>query len=88
LILGRRFGLVAPLLVTRLAPEDRLAKAKLERLDHGTAAAEEKPKSGRTEGDARTYADNAICLEHCFYTHFTQGTYYMGTKVKITKENI
>jgi len=53
-----------------------------------TAAAEEKPKSGRTEGDARTYADNAICLEHCFCTHFTQGTYYMGTKVKITKENI
>lgn len=51
-----------------------------------TAAAEEKPKSGRTEGDARTYADNAICLEHCFYTHFTQGTYYMGTKVQITKK--
>jgi len=37
LVFGRRFGLIATLLITRLAPEDRLAKAKLERLDHGTA---------------------------------------------------
>lgn len=51
-----------------------------------TAAAEEKPKSGRTEGDARTYADNAICLEH-LCTHFTQGTYYMGTKVQNMNKN-